>query len=60
MCLENDVCMQNVCVAVWRNDSGSDHFPRSNTILPPAKDELNKRYREIELIGENVCFKQEP
>lgn len=54
------MCMQNVCVAVWRNDSGSDHFPRSNTILPPAKDELNKRYREIELIGENVCFKQEP
>lgn len=31
VCLENDVCAQNACVAVWRSDSGLDLVPHGNT-----------------------------
>ena len=55
------MCMQNLCVLQCGGMIlDQSNFPRSNTVLPPAKDELNKGYREIELICENVCFKQEP
>lgn len=31
VCLENDVCAQNACVAAWRSDSGLDLVPHGDT-----------------------------